>query len=394
MRHKGRQEYSVLSINGRLRLRRVRWHCQQQGSTCPSDRWLDEAEATISRGVREMACRLNQDSTSFARTATNLAHTAHIELSKETLREVVHTEAQAVQRQLQRGELLPGWSATDCATEQGPTRVYLGCDGVKVPLVTEQEKQKRRTGIRQKRSRSGRKCRSLSRRKSGADQPYKEFRIAILHDESQQHRYVSATSGNHEAAGRMMRRMAAQVDFFQADQRVANIDGAPWIRNQIEFHGLVERGNIGLDYYHLKENVQKARHVVFGPQAAEDEQSDGQGWVNEIMHAFYEQRYDAVWEKLVAWRAALRGAKRQAADRLIQYVAERRDMIRYPQFRAQGWQIGSGPTEAQCKTTTHRLKGRGRRWDPDNAEGLMALAALDASGMWQQHWTNLDPQRN
>jgi protein-disulfide isomerase-like protein with CxxC motif len=394
MRHKGRQEYSVLTINGRLHLRRVRWHCPQEGSLCPSDRWLDDAEATISQGVREMACRLNQDSTSFERTAANLSHTAHIELSKETLREVVHKDAQTVQRQLQRGELQPQWSAVDGTTEQGPTRLYLGCDGVKVPLVTEQEKQKRRAGIRQKRSRSGRKCRPLPRRKSGADQSYKEFRIAVVHDESQQHRFVSVTSGNHEAAGRMMRRMAVQVNFLQADQRVANIDGAPWIRNQIEFHGLVERGHIGLDYYHLKENVQKARHIVFGPPTGEDEHSEGGRWVHEIMHTFYEQGYDAVWEKLIAWRAALRGTKRQAADRLIQYVAERRDMIRYPQFRAQGWQIGSGPTEAQCKTTTHRLKGRGRRWDPDNAEGIMALAALDASGMWQQHWTNLDPQRN
>lgn len=57
----------------------------------------------------------------------------------------------------------------------------------------------------------------------------------------------------------------------------------------------------------------------------------------------------------------------------MQYVAERRGMIRYPEFRARSWQIGSGPTEAECKTTTHRVKGRGRRWDAANAEAMMAL---------------------
>jgi len=45
-----------------------------------------------------------------------------------------------------------------------------------------------------------------------------------------------------------------------------------------------------------------------------------------------------------------------------------------PEFRAKSWQIGSGPTEAECKTTTRRVKGRGCRWNTDNAEAMMALA--------------------
>jgi len=51
-------------------------------------------------------------------------------------------------------------------------------------------------------------------------------------------------------------------------------------------------------------------------------------------------------------------------------------MIRYPEFRREQWRIGSGPTEAECKTTTQRVKGRGRRWDSAKAKAMMALAAL------------------
>jgi hypothetical protein len=354
-----------------------------------------------------MACRLNCGSTSFQRTAGNLARTAHLDISKETLRQLVEQEGRAVFNAQRCGKLAPDWQATDCRTEpvttrvyvgtdsgtdcrteSATTRVYLGSDGVMVPLVTDEEKQKRRAAVLQKRKRCGRRRRPLPRRTTGADQAYKEFKVVVFYGEEQKHRYVAGTSGDHTAAGHMMQRMAIQIGFGQAQERIGNVDGSPWIRNEIELYGLVDADALGLDYYHLRENVQKARQAIYGEQEA------GQTWRDGIMGLFYEQGYDAVWERLVPWRGSLRGAKREAADRLMGYVAERREMIRYPEFRRRGWQIGSGPTEGQCKTATQRLKGRGRRWDRTNAEAIMALDCLDSSHAWHVYWTTLDPQRN
>jgi hypothetical protein len=349
---------------------------------------LDEAEATISEGVREMACRLNQDSASFAKTAANLARAAHWSISKEALRQLIEGEGKVVLRALQRGELQPEWTAEECRTAEGVSRMYLGCDGVQVPLVTEEEKQKRRTKIREKRRRRGRRCRPLPGAKTGADQAYKEFKVANFYDETMKHRYVGATSGDHEAAGRLMQRMACQLELPKAEEKVANVDGAPWIRNQIEFHGLVDA--IGLDFYHLRENLQKSRRIVFGEESAQ-----GKIWLEEVMHTFRHVGYDSAWDQLVAWRSPLRSpTKRKEANRLMHYVAERKPMIHYPEFRRRGWQIGSGPTESECKTTTHRVKGRGRRWDGDNAEAMMALASLDDSRMWQTYWITSNPAKN
>ena len=112
----------MLSINGRMRLRRVRWHCPRDGSETPIDRLLDETETTISEGVREMACRVNQDSSSFRKTAENLRRTAHIDVGKETLRRLVEGEGRAVLRAMQRAELSPEWSSEDCTTDQGTRR--------------------------------------------------------------------------------------------------------------------------------------------------------------------------------------------------------------------------------------------------------------------------------
>lgn len=377
----------MLTVNGRVRLCRIRWYSVEEGSQTPVDQVLDEAERAISEGVREMACRLNRGATSFAQTAENLVRAAHLTVSKETLRQLIEEEGKAVLKAQQRGALAPGWEATDCRTTNGKTRVYLGCDGVMVPLITDAEKQQRRTKVKQKRKARGRRCRPLPPRKEGADQAYKEFKLGVLYDEEQKRRFVGATSGDHAVAGRMMQRMAIQIGLSKADERIGLADGSPWIRNEIELYGLVHE--LGLDYYHLRENVQKARLAVYGEGNA-----TGQAWRETVMGLFYERGYDAAWDHLLAWRSSLRGGKRDAADRLLGYVAERRETIRYPQFRSRGWQIGSGPTEAQCKASTQRLKGRGRRWDKANAEALMALDCLDNSHAWHLYWTTLDHTMN
>lgn len=79
-------------------------------------------------------------------------------------------------------------------------------------------------------------------------------------------------------------------------------------------------------------------------------------------------------------------ARRRALQSLNQYVAQRREMLDYPAFRAKGWDVGSGVTEAFCKTLTARLKGSGMRWNVRNAEAMVALAALEHSDLWSPYW--------
>ena len=78
--------------------------------------------------------------------------------------------------------------------------------------------------------------------------------------------------------------------------------------------------------------------------------------------------------------------KKKAIDQLLHDMAERSHLINYPEFREKGWHIGSGPTEAQCGTTTDRIKGKGRRWNPDNALAMMALESLEQSHQWSTYW--------
>jgi hypothetical protein len=385
LRHKGNQEYSVLTVNGRVVLKRIRWHGMDVGSVTPLDFYLDKAEQTISVGVREICCRLNGDGKNFDKTAANVARAAQIVTSGETLRVLVENEGKQVLKAQQSSALPLPWSAGDCKTATGTTRLYVGSDGVMVPIVTDVEKKKRRQKVKEKRRQRGKKAKPLPAAKVGADQDYKEFKIVAYYDETQEHRLVAGTKGDCTHAGRLMRLQATRIRLDQADEKIGNVDGSPWIRNQIERQSL-PLDALGLDFYHLSENVHKARRVVYG-----EKNDAGDAWVGEVLHAFKHTGYEAAWQKLVAWRTTLRGrAKRQAADTLLGYVSERHDMIQYPEFIAKGWQIGSGPTEATCKTLTARLKGS-RRWDTPNAEALMALEALSQSGLWKNYWQTLLP---
>lgn len=401
LQSKGRDEHSLLTVNGRITLWRRRWSGQGLGSVTPVDALLDAAEATLTVGVRELACRLNQASHNFDKAAENLARAAQIVLSGEWLRQVVEAEGRAVLKAQQSGAVPLGWTAADCHVPPPPgavpappvprpapgtpaaaaTRIYVGSDGVKVPLVTDAEKQARRTKVKQKRRRRGRTCQPLPKAKPGAEQRYQEFKIVTFYDEAQAHRHVSVTQGDHQAAGAWMRHDACRLRLDLADDKVAVVDGAPWIRNQLQGQSL-PLDVIELDFYHLADNVHKARRGVYG-----DEAPEGQEWAAVVLHTAKHAGYVALRDQLVAWKGALRGPKqRAAAELLLDYVTDRRDMVAYPEYLAAGRQIGSGPTESMCKTTTARLKGVGMRWDAGNAEAIMVLDALEQSGEWKRYW--------
>src|SRR5579872_2731045 len=276
LHNKGPDEHTILTLNGRISLCRRRYAAPGAGSCYPLDAWLDRAEDSLSLGLREMACRLNLASRNFDKAADNLGRAAQVSLSGEFLRHVVESEGKAVQAAAAAGQLPPGWAARDCPAldkEGQPTarsRICLGSDGVMVPHVTDQEKRTRRDRIKAKRRRCGQKRRPLPKAKPGADGPFKEFKIVTLYDDAAQHRLVSVTRGDCEQAGRLMRRDAGRVGLDQADDKVGLADGSPWIKNQVQRHS-IPLDDLGLDFYHLAENLHKARRAVYGEEDPKDE---------------------------------------------------------------------------------------------------------------------------
>ena len=384
-RNKGQQRTTVLTVNGRVSLRRRWWHSPGDGSAAPVDRLLSRDGATVTPGVRELACRLNNDAASFDKAADNLHRASQLEMSGEQVRLVVLEEGRRVLEAQRTDAVKPAFTARDCRVAKGETktRMYVGVDGVMVPVVTDAEKLKRREKVVAKRhaaARLGRTQRPLPPRQHGTDLPYKEFKTITFYDESNEHHHILLSRARRIKVGPLLRREATRLKFLDADERIANVDGASWIPPQLDDADLRLHG-CGLDFYHLAENVHAARRRVFG-----DEHPTGQTWAAALLHTLKHDGYETAHEQLLKWLSPLRGRKRQAAKHLLAYIVARREMINYPEFLENGWQLGSGPTEARCKTGTTRLKRSGARWNLQNAESVAALTNLRDSDQWQIYW--------
>ena len=85
-------------------------------------------------------------------------------------------------------------------------------------------------------------------------------------------------------------------------------------------------------------------------------------------------------------------AVRENHRQLTGYFRSNLHRMDYPQYVANGWQIGSGKVESACKSVVAgRLKGPGMRWREYGTTALCQLRALHKSqpGCWQHYWNSI-----
>jgi hypothetical protein len=359
------------------------------------DRLLDETQTMVSVGVRQLCCREGTHARSFARGRENLQHAAQLATGEELFRQIVESEGKAVLQAGESEQLELDWSGGACvaSTPQGQstTRLYASADGVLVPTTTQAEKDKRRVTVRQWRKNTPRNQRGrlqrLPRVKKGSDQRYKQIYVTIFYDQSQEHRLVGVTRKEVQGLKSLLKRDGERTGLLDAQERVGLVDGAVCLKNNLEELPLQA---IMLDFYHLSEHVGQAAVETLGKDTPAFKE-----WLGKVLPSVRHGGYDPFFQQLLDWRTPLRGGKRKAADALLGYVTPRQEMIRYEECDRQGWDVGSGPMESMCGVTTDRIKGRGRRWDLDHAEALMALEALyQSSGLWDRYWSNAFHHRN
>jgi len=327
----------------------------------------------------------------FRQAAADATRIGNVPVGKERLRQLVESEAAAITQARDSGKLKAVWTSADAlvpgnAPGESLTRVYAGVDGVMAPTVTQQEKDKRRKNQsirRQQRSACGvGNTRPLPPPRPGSDERFKEMKIGLFYDQQKRHRHAFVTQANSEVFGTLLKAHAAQVAFEQADECISLTDGAKWIAGQICRMLLLIKVML-LDFYHLSQHVHAAAKCCLGEtQVAKDWTAARLKEVKEMGVTPMLAAIDALAKKIRA------PAKRESLRCLRDYVVARVELLDYPTALAKGYDIGSGPTEAMCKTLTLRLKRPGMKWDRDHAAAMMNLTALYDSGQASAYWAN------
>src|SRR5207253_1396354 len=82
-------------------------------------------------------------------------------------------------------------------------------------------------------------------------------------------------------------------------------------------------------------------------------------------------------------RRPMSKAQKAAFWKAYRYVRRHRRWMDYAGYRRRGLPIGSGVTEAACKTVfTQRFKRSGMRWHHESGQVILDLRTLYLSGIW------------
>jgi hypothetical protein len=136
-----------------------------------------------------------------------------------------------------------------------------------------------------------------------------------------------------------------------------------------------------LDYYHASERLWTLAEQLFG---------NGQrsaSWVRKMQKGLLKPGgVNRVLHSAAALRAqrGLHGKKAAEFRKAYRYLRERMRYMKYATYRRWGVPLGSGVTEAACKTVyTQRLKLSGMRWQKGGAQTILNLRVLQLSGVWE-----------
>ena len=230
-----------------------------------------------------------------------------------------------------------------------------------------------------------------------ADSPgYREAMVGTLsfydgEGERQHTIYLAAAPeyGKSEFTQRMEREIARAKKRYPEAHYLGIADGAASNWRFLEQH--TQRQMI--DFFHATEYVGKISQALYPQRRDEAKRAH---WHHE--HCKKLKSDPEALDLLIGEAARLsprRTLSQQVRDGVISawtYFTNHRHQMDYPGFSAEGLPIGSGVTEAACKTLVkQRLCASGMRWKNKGARIVLSLRALThTAGRWAQFWERIN----
>lgn len=151
----------------------------------------------------------------------------------------------------------------------------------------------------------------------------------------------------------------------QAKELIFVCDGAAWIWKQVE--KLFPKAVQIVDWYHANQYLYAVAEVF---SASKEEQKQ---WLLEMKELLWDGQIETIIKRCHALLEKLG----EPVFRLISYYSNNIERMRYKDFRAKNYLVGSGTVESACKQiVSMRLKRSGARWTEHGA--LMTAKARTA----------------
>jgi hypothetical protein len=348
-----------VTVHGELKVRRAYYYCGRcKQSFLPYDDVLGLVDE-ISPGLMPLVC-LAGALAPFADAAEDLLKRfAGVRISASTVLRDTEGEGERLRAQQKEGRMVeptqpePKWTAPP---EADQPVAYVGLDAFSVPMQ----------GV------------------MATKAEHRMLYAALLYTPGKEHtRYL--VDFELDALAEQVRSQARALGITQVSDLIAVTDGGNGLEEALQ-RNLAENLTTILDWYHAAEHLCDFAKVWH----ARDEETRQQ-WQDEAKGLLYEQGGEALLASLQKIELPPQSSAEvhEELRKLIGYFENNRHRTDYPTYRNNGWDIGSGPTEAGCKIIGDRLKGSGMRWVEAGAATVAALRALYVSGgkIWDGFWS-------
>lgn len=358
----------LLTLAGEVTLwRAYYYHARCHSQAIPRDAELGLGAGCLSSGVEAAVC-LTSAHLPFAEATRLVEQLSGVRVSAVTAQTVAETVGLEIAA-AQQAEQAAAWAGKlPEAPATTPERLYVGVDGVIVPFDDGWHELK---------------VAALYEVEARPSDPTEREPTETLHAVNATY---LATQAEAREFGKAVWVEAAKRGVAQATEVVIVADGAAWVWNlAYSQFGAYQRVEI-VDWYHACQHLWMAGAALYG------EGSDlTQHWVKARRDELWHGQFDTM---LMALDAAAEAHPRAAQPLTEQraYFESHRARMRYADFRAAGYQIGSGTVESACKRVIGaRLKQAGMMWSARGAKAMAHLRALILSGRWDTFWRQRQP---
>jgi hypothetical protein len=141
-----------------------------------------------------------------------------------------------------------------------------------------------------------------------------------------------------------------------------------------------------LDLFHVMERLWKAAWCFFDEAS---EKREAHRWVEKELRMLLEGKVGYVVGGLRQMRTkrGLKGTRGKTVREVTGYFERNRERMKYDEYLAAGYPIGSGVVEGACRhVVKDRLERAGMRWVPEGAQAMLDLRGTYLNGDWESFW--------